>query len=401
MDINSSTTPLPIFISLERSIIYSSVVSFYAIESNSVFNLSYGSIGIVMFVIISSGAAFQLVGGKSSDAIGRRAAAIIGQIVQSIGLVLMGNSFIFHDLFDSILGFFLINIGGNLVQSSINAIGPDLSENTSFRVSYFAKIRTAINSGFGFGPLIIGILLTRMSYGFFTELLGLVSTVSMIFFYKIRGKPLEKISTKLIVENHRKFPPTQWPLIKISISALLLSLLFGQLTSSIPVYEQIVNNLSVSQIGILIGANGFMIVLIQFPISRLVKNIFNWKWMTTGAAIYSVSIILLSLANLFSSVLIIIIILTLGEAIFWGTAQALVSYLSDRASFGRDLGIFSFSITLGRGIGAEYGLYLFSLLIAYHTIFWSLIAIPGLISTLLFSIFVYRIGKLYIAQKVS
>lgn len=383
---------LPMAISLQRAIFYSSVLSFYVIMAHSVLHFSYVTSGIVIFSMVSSGSVFQIIAGKLSDCLGRRETAILGQAVQSIGLMIMGYAFLHLYVFSSILGFMLTSVGGNSVQSSINAVVADSSASISSRVHNFAKIRTAINSGFGFGPLITGVMLSLINYGILLEFMGIFSLIFLFFIYHIKGKISQKSSLALVTNSKAYLHLKSGYLVKLSFVAFLLSIVFGQLTSSVPIYEELINHMTNSDVGVLIGLNGLVIVLIQYPISRLVKNALDWRWMTIGSAIYSLSIILLSVANVFDSVLLTIILITLGEAVFWATAQALITYISDPAKYGRNLGIFSFSVNIGRGVGAEYGLLIFSILIMCHTITWFAIAIPGLISVPLFGVFINKIS---------
>lgn len=380
-------------VSLQRAVFYSSALSFYTIMSHSVLHFSYVIAGVVIFSMVSSGSVFQIIAGKLSDSRSRRETAILGQTIQSFGLIIMGYAFLHLYIFPSIFGFMLTSVGGNSVQSSINAAVADSSTSIPSRVHNFAKIRTAINSGFGFGPLIMGIMLSWLNYGILLEFMGIFSLIFLFFIYHIRGGTSQTASTSLITNNQAYSHLKSGYLTKLSVAAFLLSIVFGQLTSSIPIYEELINHLTNSEVGLLIGLNGLIIVLIQYPVSRLARDALDWRWMTVGSAIYSLSVILLSVANVFDSILFTIILITLGEAIFWATAQALITSISDPVRYGRNLGIFAFGVNIGRGVGAEYGLLIFSIFIMCHTLMWFTIAIPGLISVLLFRVLINKISK--------
>ncbi len=382
---------LPALLSLQRAIFYSSALSFYAIMAHRILDFPYVAAGEVIFLMVSSGSVFQIIAGKLSDKVGRRRIVFLGQVTQGLSLIVMGDAFLHLYIFPSIFGFLLAGIGGNSVQSSVNAVVADTSVSTGSTVENFAKIRTAVNSGFGFGPLLTGMVLNLnwVSYGVLLELMGVMSLVFLFLIPMIQGKGTARSTMNhpaYLNLNHRY-------LIELSLSAFLISIVFGQLTSSVPVYEELINHLTLGDVGMLLGLNGFVIVLTQYPISKLVKNTLNWKWMTGGSAIYSIFVILLSVANTFYGILLTVILITLGEAIFWATAQALITSISKPAKYGENLGIWAFSVNMGRGAGAEYGLTVFSLLVMNHTLMWFTIAVPGLMSAMWFGVLVKRISR--------
>lgn len=388
--VRSKEFPLSaIIISLQRAVFYSSVLAFFAIMFNSFFHYSYVIAGVVIFSTVACGSLFQIFAGTLSDKFGRRRIAFVGQLAQGLGLILMGYSFITLQTYGSIAGFILINTGGNSVQASINGSIADSSSSVNSRIRNFAFIRTAINSGFGFGPLLTGFLLGVVNYGYLLEISGVISLVFLGFIPFIHSKNTEKQEAP---EPTRSKVGVD-PLIKLSITVFLLALVFGQLTSSLPVYEETVNNLTNSSVGALIGLNGLIIVLVQYPISRFVRDQFDWRWMGLGSAMYSLSIILLSVLTQFSSVIVVIALMTIGEAIFWSPAQALITSTSSSGKYGKSLGIWSFSVNIGRGVGAEYGLLFFSLFLTSHALMWFLIAVPGLLSSVLFSHLIKDIRK--------
>ncbi len=391
MELFRSADLSPALFSLQRAFFYSSMLSFYAIMAHQILRFPFASAGAVMLLMVSSGSIFQVIAGKFSDRWGRRRIAFLGQATQGLGLILMGYAFLHLYIFPSILGFLLTGIGGNSVQSSINAVVADISASGRSMIGNFAKIRTAINSGFGLGPMLMGLILglNWLNYGVVLELMGIVSLVFLLFIPVIQGK--ETARPMMNYAKYMNLNPRY--LIELSLSAFLISMVFGQLTSSVPVYEELVNHLTLGNVGILLGLNGFVIVLIQYPISKLVKNTLNWKWMTGGSVIYSFSVFMLSVATAFYNTLIIVILITLGEAIFWATAQALITSLSNPTKYGGNLGIWAFGVNMGRATGAEYGLTVFTLLFVNHAIMWFIIAVPGLMSAMFFGVIINRINK--------
>jgi MFS family permease len=373
-----------IVVSLQRAIFYSSAISFYAVMVHSILHLPEVTAGLVIFSITSFSVFFQVIAGRLYDKGRGKETAVFGQIVQTFGLVLMGYSFLRLYILPSIFGFMLISIGGNSVQSSINAVVAESSTPILSRVRNFAKIRTAINVGFGLGPLITGVALSLINYGAFLVLLGISSLIFLFPIFTITWNNLQMDLMKPIMDNHTFTHLKLGYLLKILAASFLLSILFGQLTTSVPVYEKSINHLTNSEIGVLIGLNGAIIALIQYPISRLVEDALDLVWMMVGSVTYSVSIVLLSVASSFYNIIPIIILLTIGEAIFWATPQALITSISDQDKYGRNLGIFAFSISIGRGFGAVYGLFIVSTFHTCHFLTWLAIAAPGLISALIF-----------------
>ncbi|MBE8721024.1 MFS transporter [Sphingobacterium pedocola] len=161
--------------------------------------------------------------------------------------------------------------------------------------------RMAVNLGFSIGPALGGFLAT-FSYDWIfygNAMAAGVAAIVFIYFFK------DKEGNKKIDQSVRAEIPTNKPaksaytdslFILFNILCCLFSMAFFQLLSTLPLFYKDVYAMDASQIGLILGFSGFVIVLFEMVLVHLVEHRFSVKQiMFWGTAIAGFSYWMLNL----------------------------------------------------------------------------------------------------------
>ncbi len=358
--------------------------------------ISMAMVGVIVLVSgLGSGVA-NLLGGSAADRIGRKPLLIF--TLSFCLVVFLGMAFLIGmdaNVLAIVIAYTLVRSGLAVQRPAIQAIVIDLSPRERLAEAY-GFLRIGGNLGFAIGPAIGGFLAGYFSYAWIFGLAGLIMGLGLVvilaFFKETYKQPLERvrISSVFAVAKNRS-------LAVFTFLSLLIFVVMGQLSSTLSVYAVSFAGFSTAQYGFLLTLNGGMIVVLQYPLSRIMNHFEPYKPIVVGAFLFGLGYLLLTWVGPYGLALLSMVIVTAGEIVFAPTSSAVVGEMASQAWRARVMAFFGMAETLGWALGPLFGGVLLDRFPNQPLVVWGSVGLLGLIATVGFQ----RWGVAQKSQKLA
>lgn len=342
----------------------------------AVYHLSFLLTGLILGAATLIQALFQYFSGIWTDRVGRR----IFLVVMPIPVVFLyfGMYVIISDglpYYLLVLAWFGTMIANAIQFPAIQAAVADLTT-VSHRLSGFTVLRVMANLGAAVGPLIGGFL---SIYGFqYVFLLAAAATVveaSILYVYVTETyHPLDS-SRRSTFKEARAAYKDRFFLI-FTIAGIFWGFFLRQNGPALTLYVFDLQNLPVIDIGFIYALNGAIVVLLQFPVLKLMSRVSTpVMWRSAGIIFYAIGFLILAASNNFMFFLMVMAIMTVGEDFVAPTTQTIITTLAAANLRGTYVGIYNLYSSIGRFLGAFIGLAMLYFFRNITSSFWIYIAI--------------------------
>jgi MFS family permease len=372
------------------------IFPFFALYVRKKFGLSMTGVGYTIAAFILPSILSQSIGGHLADKFGRK-------IIMSVSLLLSSLFLLGYGFVETITLWIFLTIldglFGPMYSPAGNAMVADIVD-SSRRLQAYGLLRIINNLGIVIGPIIGGLLIARISY---LILFIIASITSFIYFFVIlffikETKPKKKevyreqlytLSDKkdngnlsrydnLSLEGYKKILNDKI-FVFFCLITVLVSIVYSQMTTTFPVYMKENFGILEDRYGLIMALNASMVVLLQYPIARIISRYKKTRMMATGAFFYALGFGSIGLSNSFLLFAMNMAILTVGEMIIAPVNTSFVADISPEDMRGRYMGVFGIANMLGHGIGPIIsGLFIDKL---GGEFVWLIIFILGLISS--------------------
>jgi MFS family permease len=302
-------------------------------------------VGGIFFFSAFTGAAAQLLGGDWTDRHGRKIVLVGAQI---------GRGAIFLGLAAAVL-----------FRAPILWIG----------------VLTCVNLGWAVGPAIGGFLATLSYWSLFVLSAALLLGSGLFLAIRVReSSPLHRDGapapggpeTLRLGELGAAFQDRMF--LRYCLTTLLLFTVMGQLISTLSVYVVDWAGRSKTELGYLYSLNGLLVVLVQFPVARLLVPFRMTTALIVGSLLYAVGYAMMGLGGSFALLAAAMFVLTMGEIVSSPASMNLVARFSSEEFRGRYMGAFGLASAFGWSVGPLVGGTLLDLARGRALLLWSLIA---------------------------
>lgn len=250
------------------------------------------------------------------------------------------------------MAIFLTSLFGSFFRPA-NMMAIELHGEPENRTRALSLNRMAINLGFSLGPAAAGFFIAFIGYEslFFVDgITCWLASLVLIFGLKPRYDQLpdkaKKIANKEIPAEVSPWKDKRFLL--YTLAQMLVIMSFMQLFSTIPVFWKEGLQLTEQYIGILMAANGVIIVILEMPlISYLEKKGNPLKWLRYGALLILLGGAFLAFGNFVIFSWLYMIFITVGEILNFPFASSHALEIASPSYRGRYMGIFSMSWSLG------------------------------------------------------
>ncbi len=230
---------------------------------------------------------------------------------------------------------------------------------TNKRMDAYSFMRIISNLGVSIGPIIGGILAASsysnaflggslVLFGFGIFCLFFLKETLQQFSKAEQGERGDQNYGYKVILHDKKFISFMVMLTMTIIGAIMMFVL-------LPVYIKEQYGLSESYFGWIIATNGLMIVLFQYPISKMTRNFPSFSILIAGAIFYALGLGSVALGSTFPMFVISMAIMTMGEILMMPTATTMTANMAPPDMRGRYMGLFNLTYTVAMGIGPVVG----------------------------------------------
>lgn len=321
--------------------------------------LSLGEIGAVIAGYGGGGLLASLAGGWFADRFGRRNTIVAGTLSNAVCVFAL---YYAHTLPELTLLTLCAGISGGFYHPASNALVADLIPD-NLRLAAYAVLRQAANAGFAFGTAAGGFLVSHSTFWLFagdaltTASFGVLAL--MLLPHGLRQTSTQSRWSEALarIQHDGRF----WALYA---AQFLCALVFSQFASSYALEVARrglhIGNLLPEQIyGTLIGWNGFMVLLVELPLTRLTQRHDARRAMCLGYALIGIGFAMNAWSAGLLGLFIGMTIFTLGETLALPMVSTWVAHLAPEPMRGRYIGALSTSWAGASMVGPWLGLQAF------------------------------------------
>jgi predicted MFS family arabinose efflux permease len=293
------------------------------------------------------------IGGKLTDTIGYY--KVMVRSLLSTGFLFIGLQFL--DTFTSIcIGIFLVMVVADTFRPAM-FVAMSVYSKPENKTRSVTLIRLAINLGFSAGPAIGGLIITTMGYGGLFWVDGITCLLATLLLIKVLNPRVAKPTDTSVVENPISVYKDK-PFWIFFVAMFIFGVIFLQYFSTMPLYYKEIHSLSVLEIGILLGLNGFFIFVLEMP---LIKWLEKTKYTKIGLTIFgllltALSFSVLNLTSWIGILLIGMLFMTVGEMIAFPFSNAFAMDRAKKGKQGEYLSMYVMAFAIAHIFGHNIGL---------------------------------------------
>jgi MFS family permease len=318
----------------------------------------------------------SLLGGHLADKLGRRKTILFSMFSGAATMMLLSQA---HSLAAIVLLTALTGLTNEFYRPASQALLADIVPGGQ-RLTAFATLRVSFNAGFAFGPATAGLL---AAYGYFWLFAGDATTSVLFGLVALLALPRGSRSAQTnanwsaalrVLRRDRK-------LHQLLLANFAIAWVFFQLAST---YGLHVTHLGFSPAtyGALVSLNGALIVFCELPLTRLTRKFPTRRVMAVGYVLCAAGFALNGFAHTVPSLVLCMIILTIGEMITMPTGAAYLAELAPPDMRGRYMGVAGLTWAIALIIGPISGMKLFEVA---PTAYWIVSGAMGIFAAVVIS----------------
>ena len=327
---------------------------FSTIHFHNVVGIPLSLVGVGLASLAVASVASGLVSGPLSDRYGRKP-------VMLTALAGSAAAFFAFAFVEGFAGYLAVSVAAGLAGNTTfdaarNAMVADVTE-PGLRARAYGLVRVGGNVGWALGPMTAG--LTAASAGseevYRTLFLGASALMALVAV--VLARVLEESLPTLAGWAPRvgaaglRAALADRPFLALLAAGILLYYVFTQDWQALPIYAKNFLGVPDGRIGLILGANGLMVILLQLPVSHAIDRTSKVWALLAGAALFAASSATLLLTESFLGILVAFaLFFTLAEMILEVAGAALAADLAPARLRGTYLALF------GACFGAAYGL---------------------------------------------
>jgi len=325
-------------------------LSLYLIED---LKFSLSNVGTLMMCFGLGSVIGSWLGGKLTDTIGYY--KVMVRSLLSTGVLFIAVQFL-NRFYILCFGIFLVMLVADMFRPAMFVALSAYSkpENKTRSVTL---IRLAINLGFSAGPAVGGIIITTLGYGGLFWVDGITCILATGVLFMVLNPKKAKVQDNIIIKNPESAYKNNAFIIFL-IAMFLFGVIFLQYFSTMPIYYREAHKLTELDIGLLLGANGFLIFLLEMPLIKWLeyRRFSKTTLMLFGVLLTALSFIILNITA-WSGILIIgMLLMTFGEMIAFPFSNAFALDCAKKGNQGEYMALYSIAFSMAHIFGHKAGM---------------------------------------------
>lgn len=235
------------------------------------------------------------------------------------------------------------------------------------RTRALALVRLAVNLGMSLGPAVGG-LLAEYDYRWLFVGDGVtcwLAALALFLFFRKRPRKLPVATSEEESGDSAVLPAVprsafrDLPFLALMGLVFLLSATFFQIIGALPIYLQEGYGLSEKRIGLLLGFNALLIVLVEMFLVRVLEHRNHLVTFGFGGLLTALGLGLLPHGSTWTFALFTVVVWTFGEMIALPFGNALVAQRAGEGSSGEYMGVYSATFALAMLTAPVAGLWIY------------------------------------------
>ncbi|MFK8036812.1 MAG: MDR family MFS transporter [Crocinitomicaceae bacterium] len=354
------------------------VVPFMSLYLTEDLSFSFTEVGWIMSAFGAGSVIGSWLGGQLTDKIGYYKVMVFSLLLS--GLLFIGLQFL-HTFTSLCFGVFLLMIVADTFRPAMFVALSAYSKPEN-RTRSLTLIRLAINLGFSAGPAVGGFIILTMGYGGLFWLDGITCFIAGILLIKVLSPKKANASPSEMANNPQSAykDGVFWIFV---ISMFLFGFIFLQYFSSVPLFYKDGFNLTEFEIGLLLGANGFLIFILEMPLIKWLESKEYRKefLIFLGAFLTMLSFLVMNLSGWIGVIFIGMVLMTIGEMVAFPFSNAFAMERAKKGNQGQYMAFYSIGFSFSHIFGHNGGLQLIDKYGYFTT--WNVMIIIGLVNMLL------------------
>jgi MFS family permease len=338
-------------------------------------------VGVILAANAGAGLLSQLVVGPAVDRFGRKIAITISLGTRAIIMVGLGlaNSLSSFVILIVLSGFF-----GSMFNPGLNAMIADIIE-PDRRIQAYGLMRIVANLGIAIGPAIGGFIATRsylISFLTAASASALYFLITLIFIKETKPEVEAGDEDSKEGNGGYGYVMRDYSFLFFCLTFTVMSMAYIQMMTIFPVYIKDQFQVPESQFGLIMATNAAMVVLFQYPLTRILERYRLGSALAVGALFVSLGVGSVAFFTSFPMFLVSMVVVTIGELIFAPSSTAFVADVAPEAMRGRYMGVYGMTWGLAFGLGPIAGGLINDNLGPSYI--WQVMAVIGLLSAVAF-----------------
>jgi len=318
-------------------------------------HFSYSQIGWVMVCFGVGSFLGTWISGKLSDKIGFYKVMVFSLFTSGLLFILLQFLTTFYSF---CLGVLLLTTVSDMYRPAM-LVSLDTYAGKKERTRALSLVRSSVNLGFMFGPLIGGIIITLLDYTFLFYIDGLTCILSILlfaFFVKEKKLPYKLKTFKHLKEDNSVFQDK--PFLVHLLVTLITGILFFQMFTTLSLYYKEVFNFSSIESGLFLALNGVIILLFELSIVAYVesRNLDKLSIVSYGVLAMAVSYLFLLIEHNVFALVAMMIFMTVGIMLTFPFANSFVKKRSLKKQEGKFMAVFTMSYSVAHILSTKTGM---------------------------------------------
>lgn len=320
-------------------------------------HFSYSQIGWVMVFFGVGSFIGTWISGKLSDKIGFYKVMVFSLLGSGIIFILLQFLTTFYSF---CFGVLILTTISDMYRPAM-LVSLDTYAGKNERTKALSLVRSSVNLGFMFGPIIGGIIITLLDYTFLFYIDGLTCILSILlfaFYVKEKKLPYKLKTFKHLKEDKSIFKDK--PFLMHLVVTLITGILFFQMFTTLSLYYKEVFNFSSIQSGLFLALNGVLILLFELSIVSYVesKKINKLLMVSYGVLAMTISYLFLLIEHSIPALIAMMIFMTIGIMLTFPFANSFVKKRSLKKQEGKFMAAFTMSYSVAHILSTKTGMFI-------------------------------------------
>ena len=328
---------------------------FFALYITQKFGVGMTQAGLLLGMSSLFGLFGSMLGGALTDKLGRRKLILFGLTFSGLSSLLFGLASDIKILYPLVIIVGLLSrVSGPAHDAMIADILPEAKRQEGYGI-----MRVAFNYAWIFGTALGGLIAARSFLALFITDAVLSVTVALILFrFLPETKPTSPAHPEM--EHEESFLKTlagyqfvvrDFAFMGFILAGVIALLVYQQQYSSFPVYLRNVHHIDSRSYGVMLSITGLEVVIFQFWISRTIRKYSPFLMMMLSAIFFMLGFGMINFVSSFGLFVVVVIIITIGEMIFFPTSSALAASFAPADMRGRYMAVANLAWAIPATVG--------------------------------------------------